>query len=524
MLPRSLLRLATATTSTVLTLVTVTACSTAPAPSASSTTAISAAHAAPPVPVVTALAADPPAPPLTVSDDTLAAAITAAIARDPALRDKPGDGVRVSVMRGQVTLRGNVRSLVAKRRAAAIVNGLRGATALEDELVVVSPARPDADIARDIERSFRTDTATRGARVKTTLSAGVVTLRGTVSSLHQRQLLEDEAARVPGVRAVTLAVSLPMATRAPQEVTSEVNGRLHDDARLVGAHVLVAVTGRSAVLSGAVASLAQREAAIDDARVAGIDDVVASGLEVDPGTSDRDLRAQASAAADDGHLGDVVRRAFASDERVGQPAPAIHVEHGVVTLSGNIGDFRAEKAAVEDANQVRGVRRVDDQTTVAPALLETDAVIQSQVERSVLNDLEAPDAPHLQITTSHGKVTLRGAVFSPEERRVIEDDVEAVPGVASVENDLSIRGYAAESTTPAHPALRIRVIENIFWDARVGGGKVTVDAAPDGSVTLSGRVDTPEQAKAAVEDATRAGAVRVVDHLTVATADDGISR
>ena len=528
MRPHFLPRLAAAT-STLVTLATVTACSPTPAPRASMTTTESpAARATPTGSPATTLAPPPsrPAPALTVSDETLAATITAALARDPALRDPHGDPIRVSVIRGQVTLAGNVRSLVAKRRAAGIIGGLRGATALVDELVVVAPARLDADIARDIERSLRLDPATRTARVKPTVAAGVVTLRGTVSSAHQRQLIEDETARVPGVKDFTLSVSLPAATRPSDEVTSEVNGRFRDDARLAGGHVRVALTGRSAVLSGTVASLAQRQAAISDARVAGVDDVQASGLQVDPGESDGAARPQSASAADDGHLGDRVRRALAADERVGRPVPAVRVEHGVVTLSGMTGDFRAERAAVDDANQVRGVRRVDQQITVAPALLETDAVIEDQVERSVLNDLEAPDAPHLQITTLHGKVTLRGAVLSPEERRVIEDDVEAVPGVVSVENDLTIRGYAAESSAPTspRPALRIQVIEKIFWDARVGAGKVTVDAAADGSVTLSGRVDTAEEAKAAVDDAARAGAVRVIDHLTIATGDDGIGR
>jgi osmotically-inducible protein OsmY len=162
------------------------------------------------------------------------------------------------------------------------------------------------------------------------------------------------------------------------------------------------------------------------------------------------------------------------------------------------------------------VRRVDDQITVAPARTENDAMVEDEVQRSVFNDIRTPDAPHLEIMTDRGRVTLRGAVASPEEKSLLESDIEEVPGVVAVTDELTVAGRSAQSGQARRPALQIRVIEQIFWDVRVGRGKIHVKATPEGVVTLTGKVNAADEALAAVDDATREGAVRVVDEISVA--------
>jgi len=175
---------------------------------------------------------------------------------------------------------------------------------------------------------------------------------------------------------------------------------------------------------------------------------------------------------------------------VGAQVPIVRVEQGVVTLSGNVMDFRAKNAAARDARCVSGVWRVDDRMTVLPALHESDATIQKQVMGGVYNDATVHDMPNIEITTQGARVTLQGAVASQEEKKEIENDAEEVPGVVAVEDHLQVKGYGP-NTHPAEPgALRHRAIESIFWDPRVQAGRVAVAVSPDGDVTLSGVVDS----------------------------------
>jgi osmotically-inducible protein OsmY len=280
--------------------------------------------------------------------------------------------------------------------------------------------------------------------------------------------------------------------------------------------VEVTAHGRTVRLSGAVGSLEQREEAVNDVRVGGIDEVDTSAVSVSADESDRTLRSLPAARADDVHIADVVRHDVADDARVGLPLPSVRVQRGVVTLSGRVLDFRAEKQAERDASEVRGVRHVDDQLTVAPARAESDGSIEEEVQRSVFNDLRTPDAPHLEIMTNRGRVTLRGAVASPQERLILEDDIEEIPGVAAVNDELTVAGDSAHGGQATRPSLRIQAIEKIFWDVRVGRGKIHVEATPEGVVTLTGTVNAADEARAAVDDAKQAGAVRVIDEISVA--------
>ena len=65
-------------------------------------------------------------------------------------------------------------------------------------------------------------------------------------------------------------------------------------------------------------------------------------------------------------------------------------------------------------------------------------------------------------------------------------------------------------------AVRHAVVERLFWDPRVGGGKVDVTVASGGEVTLKGLVETWPEALAAGDDAVREGAAHVDNLVRVA--------
>jgi osmotically-inducible protein OsmY len=383
---------------------------------------------------------------------------------------------------------------------------------------VKASARTDAEITKDVRDAIASDPATRNASVQIDASLGTVSLSGTVDSYAQRDLLAEAASRVRGVQAVNLAIAIArVSSRSDAEIATDVTDEMRDDARLDRTDIAVAVHARNAVLSGIVGSLAQREAAVEDAWNAEVAAVDAKTVRVDWRENLWRRRMPLLLLPSDADVAKAVRRVFSNDPRLGARLPSVHVEHAAVTLSGNVVDFRAERAAYRDARRVSG-RWVEDAMTVVPAKHESDATIQRQVLRGIYDDVAAPDSRDVQVTTLNARVTLQGAVASQEDKKVIEDDVEEVPGVVGIENDLRVPGYMPQTLVVAPDTIRHRVIEAIFWDPRVPAGRVTVDVDPRGSVTLNGQVDSSGDAQAAEDDAVRAGAAHVIDHIRVAGA------
>ena len=448
-----------------------------------------------------------------ISDASLASAITESVAGDPVLHSQH---IQVSVVNGAVTLAGDVRSLAADWRVRRLIAEFKGASSLDDGLVVTAPSRPDAELAGEAGDAFKNDPATRTAKVQATASGAMLTLSGTADSYSQRDLLGEIAAHVPGVREVNLNVAVPRATvRSDREIAATITDRLHEDALLDGTRVASSVQGGDAVLSGVVGNLGQREAAVHDAQFAGAAKVDTLALLIDWRASEEARTAAARPIPTDEEIVDAVNRWLSTDAVLGPQTPTVRVERGIVTLSGHVADFRAARAARGDARRVSGVWQVEDRMTVLPAHRESDATIQKQVLRGIFDDVAASDSRDVQVMTSNARVTLRGAVASEEHRKVIEDDAEEVPGVVAVEDDLRVRGYGAQTLAVSPDSLRHRVIEAIFWDPRVEDRKFTVEVAPNGDVTLIGAVGTWGEARAAGDDAFRAGAAHVINQVRV---------
>jgi osmotically-inducible protein OsmY len=161
------------------------------------------------------------------------------------------------------------------------------------------------------------------------------------------------------------------------------------------------------------------------------------------------------------------------------------------------------------------VSRVDDTITVEAAKSQSDVTIQKQVLAGIYGDVAAADSQDVRVTTTMAKVTLRGTVATRKDKAVIEDDVEEVPGVVAVDNELQVRGNDA-FITPV--ALRRGVTEGIFWDPRIASpDPISVDASAEGDVTLTGHVGSWQEVRAAGDDAVAAGAAHVINNIQIAT-------
>ena len=75
----------------------------------------------------------------------------------------------------------------------------------------------------------------------------------------------------------------------------------------------------------------------------------------------------------------------------------------------------------------------------------SDRDLTKQIRRSVVKDKSLSTSAHnVKIITEHGKVTLRGAVQSEDEKKMVADKAKAIAGADNVVNDLEVQ---ADRTT-----------------------------------------------------------------------------
>ena len=124
------------------------------------------------------------------------------------------------------------------------------------------------------------------------------------------------------------------------------------------------------------------------------------------------------------------------------PRDRIHVkvEHGVVTLTGDV-NFQFQRAAAEAAvRRLGGVRGVVNLIGVVPAAgssTEPD-LVQQKIENALRRNAEI-EASHIRVSIDGSKITLRGQVRTWFERSVAENAAWAAPGVTEVRDELQVQ-------------------------------------------------------------------------------------
>jgi len=119
----------------------------------------------------------------------------------------------------------------------------------------------------------------------------------------------------------------------------------------------------------------------------------------------------------------------------------VEVEHGVVMLTGTV-PFQFQKQAAErNVAQLGGVTQVINMIEVRPEGSQaTDpGAVRHRIEAALRRAVDL-EASQINIDVSGKKITLRGKVKSWWERSLAEDAAWSAPGVAQVDDQLSIGG------------------------------------------------------------------------------------
>lgn len=198
--------------------------------------------------------------------------------------------------------------------------------------------------------------------------------------------------------------------------------------------------------------------------------------------------------------------------QVDAPSIGVAVEHGVVTLSGEVTSITERGAAKNAALRVRGVTTVADEIVVRyPGSPRTDTDIAEAVKNAFAWSSIVP-ADKVKAEVHNHVVTLTGSVDWDYQRRAARRTVEHLAGVRMVQNNIQLT--ARPSATDAEHRIKAALVRNASLDAN------TIDVVVNGNtVTLTGTVSSWAEKKQAGRAAWSSPHVdTVLNHISVSAA------
>lgn len=447
-----------------------------------------------------------------------------------------GSSLVVGCKDGIVDLTGSVDNLLAKNRAVAVVESVRGVRVVSDRIRVTPVSRPDTEIIRDVRNALKYEPATSTYAVKVDAAGGIVHLTGAVDSWEERRLADRLAQSIRGVKRVqddiTVNVFKP---RSDEEIRRDIESRLAWDTFVNNGLLKVDVKDGNARLSGTLGSAAEKTEAYRDAWVYGVRSVDSSQVQVKWWAKDEDLRKQKYTSKTDEQISSALRDALSRDPRLKAAKLDPKVVGGVVTLSGEVRSQKAKLAAESLARHTVGVNGIHDEIQVKASKPIDDKELAARIESSIAAD-PLLDAKSIQVAVADGKVTLSGQVPTLFESAETVDVADAVEGVKSVSNQLTVSApevayvwtsqvfpdgpyveewhYTAAVPAQSDTEITRRIQQELERDPYVNPKRIHV-TVHDGKARLTGTVDSWGEKRAAAENAFEAGAIAVDNQLHV---------
>jgi osmotically-inducible protein OsmY len=197
------------------------------------------------------------------------------------------------------------------------------------------------------------------------------------------------------------------------------------------------------------------------------------------------------------------------DTRVRPNEIGVAVKDGIVTLTGWVDSYLKKIAAEEDAHRVPGVKAVVNEIEVhLPGSAErTDADLAKAALNALKWDAGIP-TDKIDVTVSHGWVTLKGEVEYYFQKREAEHAVERLSGVRGVTNLLTVKPQ------PTPQDLKSQIEKALVRNAETDARRIAVDVQGS-KVILRGTVSAYAEKKAAEETAWSAPGVTEVDNRII---------
>jgi osmotically-inducible protein OsmY len=207
-----------------------------------------------------------------------------------------------------------------------------------------------------------------------------------------------------------------------------------------------------------------------------------------------------------------VLRELAWDTRVEVAEVGVEVNEGVITLTGTVSSYGEKMAAQEAAHRVADahdvVNAIEVQTLGAKARSDVEL---AHMARHVLEwDVLVPDEG-VTLTVDNGWITLEGTVKVWAQRDEAERAIQHLAGVQGVSNLITVAAPPLKSQD-----IRLAIQEALWRRATREANHIEV-TVEGGQVTLSGRVQSPQEKRAILGTISHAPGVSAInDQLQIA--------
>jgi osmotically-inducible protein OsmY len=199
------------------------------------------------------------------------------------------------------------------------------------------------------------------------------------------------------------------------------------------------------------------------------------------------------------------------DPKVNAARVGVSVDHGAVSLSGDVDTYAQKWAAESATKRVAGVRTVaqDLSVKVLAAHTQSDSDIANAVASALAWNVAVPKS--VTATVERGRVVLLGEVRWNFEREAANWAVCYLMGVVSVKNQITVKPHDTASASQVKEGVQAALKRQAITDAR----SIEV-ATTGGKVTLTGHASSWRS----IEDAANAawaapGVTEVDDQLTM---------
>lgn len=192
--------------------------------------------------------------------------------------------VGVTVHGGIVTLTGTVASYAKKLAAKEAAHRVIGARDVANDLEVAMPgdAPTDTDIAAAVRNALVWDTCVPHAKIRSTVTAGIVALEGVVDYTSQREDATRAIRNLAGVRGVRNEIVVFQPQVAPYALRESIQAALERQVQREAQRIQLDVVDGKVTVTGAVRSRAEHDAVIGAAWGTRGVQIVIDQLHVDP--------------------------------------------------------------------------------------------------------------------------------------------------------------------------------------------------------------------------------------------------
>lgn len=423
----------------------------------------------------------------------------------------PAHLIDVELQRGVVSLTGIVPHLGAKERATLVTETIKGVNSVVNQIKITPLKRPDAELKSDILDALQEDPATENFRIAVAANQGKVVLTGEVSSLALRELARDIAAGVWGVLSVENHLQItPRVARNDQTIKEEISRLLEHNVWINENPIEVSVEHGVVTLEGVVGSASEKRRVHRVAMVNGVKAIQDDGLFTKQWAKGEVRRTRQLAKKTDDEIREFLTAAFRIHPYISLGHLTVEIQESVVGLYGKVPHLKIKKEAERVVQHTRGVAWVENFIKVRPKRSLSDEDIKRKVNRALARNAYVN---HRNITawTFNGKVFLAGTAHSNFEKQEAERTIENLKGVIEIESQISVK-----ETWLWKPDKIITkdVKDELWWSPFIDSEEITVQVK-DGTVTLSGTVDSWWEREMAVRNAYQGGAKYVESELLI---------